>query len=191
MTILKTITYLCLLFVIFSCKKKDEAQNFADGKYCFAFKDAVNNNTLELTVAGNTVSGRYGGTIEDKANNYYSSFESNFTGTKEGENLAVEVSLTIEGDVQKTSEKWVLSGNTLKMERATYTKLADCNASTNVSNNANGGNTDANAGNNATSFGANPQFTWQITLGKDVVQVIMLVELRCFMYCQIMKTRLH
>lgn len=162
MTTLKTITYLCLLFVIFSCKKKDEAQNFADGKYCFAFKDAVNNNTLELTVAGNTVSGHYGGTIEDKANSYYSSFESNFTGTKEGENLAVEVSLTIEGDVQKTSEKWILSGNTLKMERATYTKLADCNASTNTSN-ANGENT----GTNATSFGANPQFTWQIMPGKD------------------------
>ncbi len=157
MTTLKTITYLCLLFVIFSCKKKDEAQNFADGKYCFAFKDAVNNNTLELTVAGNKVSGRYGGTIEDKANNYYSSFESDFTGTKDGENLAVEVSLTIEGDVQKTAEKWVLSGNTLKMERDTYTKLADCNASANTSN-ANGENT----GTNATNFGLKPQFSWKI-----------------------------
>ncbi len=158
MTTLKTITYLCLLFVIFSCKKKNEAQNFADGKYCFTFKDTISNNTLELTIAGKNVSGRYGGTIEDKANSYYSSFESNFTGTKEGENLAVEVSLTIEGDVQKTSEKWVLSGNTLKMERDTYTKLADCNTSANASTGENAENNTTNA----TSFGAKPQFTWKI-----------------------------
>lgn len=167
MTTLKTITYLCLLFVIFSCKKKDEAQNFADGKYCFAFKDAVSNNTLELTITGNNVSGRFGGTIEDKVNSYYSSFDADFTGKKEGENLAVEVSLTVEGDVQKTTEKWVLSGNTLKMERDTYTKLADCSASTNSSSDVSGENTSTNA----TSFGAKPQFSWKIapqeSEGKD------------------------
>ncbi len=37
MTSLKTIAYLCLLFVIFSCKKKDETQNSTDGTNATSF----------------------------------------------------------------------------------------------------------------------------------------------------------
>lgn len=163
MRILNLIIFLCMFLLISSCKKKSETtQNLSDGKHCFAFKDEVSNNTLSLNIEGNKVSGNFVGTIEDKKNSYYSSFNADFTGTKDGENLSVEVTLTVEGSEQKTPEKWILTGNTLKMERDTYTKLDDCKT---VEGNANGENTTNNT--NATNLDANSRFTWNILFGKN------------------------
>jgi hypothetical protein len=157
---MKNLVYLCLLFAVFACGKKTESsQTLPDGKYCFTFKDEVNDNKIELTIAGNTVSGTYDGTIQDQKNSYFTSFGSDFTGTKDGENLTVEVTLEIEGSVQKTSEKWTLVGNTLKTDKMTYTKVENCTP-TNAEN-ANTENT-----NTATNF-ANAQFSWDIQIGKN------------------------
>jgi hypothetical protein len=146
-----------MVLLIFSCGNKTETtQNLSDGKHCFALKDEVNNNTLILNIEGNKVSGNIAGLIEDKANSYYSSFGGDFTGTKDGENLSVEVVITIEGDVQKTPEKWVLTGNTLKMGMRTYTKLDDCKT---VEGSADGANTTSDA---TLTFDANSKFTWEI-----------------------------
>ncbi len=165
---LSLIVFCCLFLLVFSCKSKTE--NLSDGKYCFAFKDEISNNTLVLNIEGNKVSGNLSGTIQDQKNAYYSSFVADFTGTKDGENLSVEVSRTVEGSVEKTSEKWVLTSNTLKIDKNTYTKLADCTTAENTTQSE---GTTNNA--NTAAFDANSQFNWQILPSRNEAQEKILV----------------
>ena len=86
----------------------------AAGTTCYVFADETIDISTELTYDGTSaVSGTLVGTIHDKAEGYFTSYATDFEGTREGDNLKLKTKTEIEGDVQEEEATWTWDGTLL------------------------------------------------------------------------------
>ncbi|TAD95261.1 MAG: hypothetical protein EAZ97_15800 [Bacteroidetes bacterium] len=144
-----------LLFLLgmylFSCGSKN--MELANGKYCMEFNNLVSKNYLHLEIKEDSVFGTIGGTIEDKKNAYYTSYQGYFKGIKKDSVLMVEVVQTIENDKQVLKEQWIFRDSLLIKGKDQY-KVIPCDK------------VDQSNAENANIFGKEMKVSWNIELNE-------------------------
>ena len=99
------------------------AGEISGGTYCYSFKDETLSLTAELEYDGAIAKGMLWGEITDQANGYFSSYVTEFEGTRNGGNLDVSTKTEIEGDVQDEKASWAWDGETLTEGQHKMTKV--------------------------------------------------------------------
>jgi len=101
------------------------AAALTSGTYCYTINDGILTGAVRLTVAGTQVSGDSSIAIQDEAAGYYSSYVQDFFGNLAGDRATLTVDTWIEYDQQTTQETWVVTPETLGVDRDTFF-AADC-----------------------------------------------------------------
>jgi len=96
------------------------------GTYCFKLAAPTKEASSELAIAPNQqVSGKLNGTIKNQAEGYFTSYQREFKGKLDGDQLQVAVSTKIENDVQNEVEDWTLSATQLVAKQDILSRV-DC-----------------------------------------------------------------
>jgi hypothetical protein len=96
------------------------------GQWCYDFKNETLHLTAVMEYDGNSeVIGTLYGDVQDKAEGYFTTYTTNFDGTRDGETLKVKTKTEIEGDVQEEDQTWTWDGKTLDNGRQLM-KQVDC-----------------------------------------------------------------
>lgn len=90
--------------------------------YCFSVANDNLDSTARIYIQGNQVTGRVEATIHNEKESYYSSYIQTLQGTKNGNQLNLNITTKIELDTQKTKETWTLTSNSLNTGRVVYQK---------------------------------------------------------------------
>lgn len=89
---------------------------------CFAYetKTASAELVLDLPEGDGPLSGTERGTVEDKEQGYFTSWESRITGNRTGDRLDVTLEIAIEEDNQVENQTWRIEGDAIVTERDRY-----------------------------------------------------------------------
>lgn len=90
--------------------------------YCFSVANDNLDSTARIYIQGNQVTGRVEATIHNEKASYYTSYIQTLQGTKNGNQLNLNITTKIELDTQKTKETWMLSSDSLNTGRVVYQK---------------------------------------------------------------------
>lgn len=90
--------------------------------YCFSVANDNLDSTARIYIQGNQVTGRVEATIHNEKESYYTSYIQSLQGTKNGNQLNLNITTKIELDTQKTKETWTLTSDSLNTGRVVYQK---------------------------------------------------------------------
>lgn len=97
------------------------------GAYCYRTEAETLQAIAELLVEPDqSVTGTLEATVTDDENAYYTSYNQNFAGVLEGDELTASVTTKIEDDTQESTETWTLNQNQFSSDSAVLLKRVDC-----------------------------------------------------------------
>ncbi|WP_413167297.1 hypothetical protein ACL6C3_11445 [Capilliphycus salinus ALCB114379] len=92
--------------------------------YCFSLENDTLSSVARIYIEKeNQVTGHVNATIHNEQEGYYSSYFQTLNGTKQGNNLKLNITTKIELDTQKTQENWRLEGDSLNTGREVYQRV--------------------------------------------------------------------
>lgn len=101
----------------------------AAGQYCYEMTTDTLSGAVRLTVAADgTISGNSAASIHDEANDYFTSYRQDLSGTLTGDQAALDITTWIEYDQQQASETWTVDADGLNDGGIEAYASVDCGA---------------------------------------------------------------